>query len=276
MNQKLGKKLGEGGCSEIFEWEDAKIIKLAKPNTDLASLKRELELTRLAWESGLSVAKPFVLTEIDNRPGIIFERIEGESILQRFMRNMAASVNNDIANELGIRMTARALYEIHQKPVTTSVSLRHRLKHAINGTSYLSELEKEAVLIKLNQLPEKQAFCHGDPNPGNMLITPEGKTLVIDWMDASNGNPESDLAEYIIMIRYSILPPQLPEAALCYFDSIRELIIQIFMDEYTRLSGLTYMEVEPWIVPVAARKLSADAISHDEKGLLVREIRNRL
>lgn len=34
MNSKLGVKLGEGGCAEVYAWEgESKIIKLAKPNT---------------------------------------------------------------------------------------------------------------------------------------------------------------------------------------------------------------------------------------------------
>ncbi len=33
MNPKIGSKIGEGGCSEVFKWEyNYKIIKLAKSN----------------------------------------------------------------------------------------------------------------------------------------------------------------------------------------------------------------------------------------------------
>ncbi|MBD7968584.1 hypothetical protein H9647_10945 [Paenibacillus sp. Sa2BVA9] len=41
--------------------------------------------------------------------------------------------------------------------------------------------------------------------------------------------------------------------------------IRIFMDEYERLAGIGYADVESWIDPIAARKLSADGISEDEK-----------
>ncbi|WP_251409648.1 MULTISPECIES: hypothetical protein [Paenibacillus] len=48
------------------------------------------------------------------------------------------------------------------------------------------------------------------------------------------------------------------------------------MDEYNKLSGITYDEVAPWIIPVAARKLSVDGIGEEEKILLVQEIRRNL
>ncbi|MNC27400.1 hypothetical protein D3C75_755710 [compost metagenome] len=92
-------------------------------------------------------------------------------------------------------------------------------------------------------------------------------------MDASTGNPEADLAEYIIMIRYSVLPPGLPADALDFFDSVREPIIRVFSEEYERLTGLAYREVEQWLVPLAARKLNVDSIGEEEKQRLLEFIR---
>ena len=103
-----------------------------------------------------------------------------------------------------------------------------------------------------------------------------GEPVFIDWNDATIGNPESDVAEYIVIIKFAILPPETPEIIVKAFDSLRDTIIQVFMDEYTLLTGTTYDEIEPWIVPIAARKLTADAISDEEKQLLVKEIRKRL
>ena len=133
----------------------------------------------------------------------------------------------------------------------------------------------KAVIAILDSLPTKKQLCHGDPNPRNILIQ-EGKAVVIDWMNASIGNPEADLAEYVVMIRYAILPPDLPHDVVDLFDSMRESIIGAFTNEYARLSNITYDEVDAWITPIAARRLSADAISEDEKVLMVREIRERL
>ncbi|CAM4442637.1 hypothetical protein PAXY110619_15315 [Paenibacillus xylanexedens] len=65
------------------------------------------------------------------------------------------------------------------------------------------------MIAQLDQLPMKQQLCHGDPNPGNILLR-DHDAIIIDWNNASTGNPEADLAEYIIMIRYAILPPHLP------------------------------------------------------------------
>lgn len=276
MNRKPGTKIGEGGCSEIYEWEDGgKIVKLAKPNTTHEAMKREYEQHVAAWKCGLPVARPYEFLEIDGRPGIVFERIYGETLMERLIQPLLDPRLS--LNEENFRITARMLSEVHrQKNVRLSSIQRENIISSIHRAEYLTPVEKESVISILKALPVKQVLCHGDPNPGNILVNRDGGAVFIDWMNASIGNPEADLAEYIIMVRYAVLPPSLPDEASKGFDEWREPMIEMFMDEYTRLTGVTYEDVRPWLAPVAARKLTADAISDEEKQLLVREIRKTL
>ncbi|OXM14632.1 aminoglycoside phosphotransferase family protein [Paenibacillus herberti] len=280
MDERLGKKIGEGGCSEVFEWVDnSKIIKLGKLNTDYEGMQREYQNNYVAWESGLPVAKPVELLNIAGRPAIAFERIFGETIKERFFKQLlnqaAIPVMKSIEND--VRLTARALSEIHKKtPLGSLSSQRENIKSFIQSVEYLTQEEKLKIITMLDAQPLKQLFCHGDPNPGNIIVRVDGSFAVIDWMNASIGNPEADIAEYIIMVRYAILPDSLPSAALEFFDTIRETMISIFMDEYCKETGFSSKDIEPWIVPIAARKLSADGISEDEKCLLIKDIRGYL
>src|SRR5262249_14875942 len=41
---------------------------------------------------------------------------------------------------------------------------------------------------------ELLAFCHGDLNPSNILITKDGDVFVVDWESASLAPPETDIA----------------------------------------------------------------------------------
>ncbi len=70
----LGKKIGEGGNSEVFDWGTNQVIKLAKPNTNEAELQHELSNALLVWEKGLPVPKPYEVVYVDHRPGLIFEK----------------------------------------------------------------------------------------------------------------------------------------------------------------------------------------------------------
>lgn len=275
---KLGKKIGEGSCSEVFEWEnDKKIIKLAKANTNKKAIQREYENNLTVWKMNLSVPKPFEIVEVNHRNGIVVERIYGETLKDRLFKSLMEQENSaqSVIDWDDIRLSARILSEIHSLTNSEIPSQRQMLKQQIVSVSYLNEWEKEAVIKILNELPQKSNLCHGDPNPNNMLMS-NGKLVMIDWMNASSGNPETDIAEYIIMIKFAILPSDTPKTVVKNLDLVRGNIINVFMDEYTKLTGISYNQVDPWIVPVAARKLTADGISEEEKQLLLKEIRSRL
>ncbi|MFC9710882.1 phosphotransferase family protein [Paenibacillus sp. NPDC056933] len=281
MVHGLGNKIGEGGCAEVFEWEDgSKIIKLAKPNTIPAAIQAELHHCRIAWACGLPVPRPYDLVNVEGRSGVVFERIYGEPIIKRFVDRAVEQSRLqqpiDIMDDyVNAEITAQLFHQIHSHSVANMPSQRENIRNDIHRAQYLTEAEKAAVIAELDRLPIKQQLCHGDPNPGNILLR-DDDAVIIDWNNASTGNPEADLAEYVIMIRYAILPPHLPNEASVALDATRETSIRLFMEKYEKLSGISYADIEPWIAPVAARKLVADGISEEEKILLINEIRRRL
>lgn len=275
---KIGRKIGEGSNSEIFEYEnDNKIIKLAKPNTNKVTIQREFNNSLIVSKVGLPVPKPYQVVEINERPGIVFERIYGVPIKQLLFENLFNLLNGNEQQDSWdvITSIARILSEVHQISNDELPSQRDSIKYQILRVDYLSNSEKNAVIGMLERLPIDNKICHGDPNPDNILVSNE-KLVLIDWNDTTKGNPEADIAEFVIMIKFAILPLDIPQEIVRIFDSLRESIIEVFMDEYTRLTGITYDDIDPWIAPIAARKLSADAISEEEKQLLTNEIRLRL
>jgi len=282
MTNKLGKKIAEGACAEVFEWEDgsgSKVLKWAKANTNDDAMRREYEINCIVWDGGLPIAQPFELVELDGRIGIVFERVYGETVMVRLIRNGLLLAESEGKSGEGeeIRMIAREMARIHQSSGVQLPTLqKDMLVYSINNPSFLTAEEKDAVIAILNNLPAKLVPCHGDPNPYNLLVQTDGSVVVIDWMCASMGNPEADLAEFILMMRYAILPSGIPDTICKQFDRLREHMIEVFMDEYEQHGDVTYEDVQPWILPVAARKLNADGITEEEKMLLVQEIRKGL
>ena len=277
---RIGRKIGEGANAEVYEWEDSKkVIKLAKTNITKTDLQREFKNNLVAWKLGLPAPQPYEVVEFNQRPGIVYERIHGKMLSELFFESLILQTNTDLPQfpMNNVKLTARLLAKVHHHVANQEILTNQRefLKHAILNVDYLNEDEKRAVLDVLARLPQKNSLCHGDVNPNNILIS-SGEPILIDWMNAANGNPEADLAEFIIMIRYAILPPDIPQNAVRLFDDYREIIIKEFMNEYTQLTGTTYEEVDPWIVPLAARKLSSDGIEEAEKQLLVKVIQSRL
>ncbi|WP_228550172.1 aminoglycoside phosphotransferase family protein [Salinibacillus xinjiangensis] len=278
---KIGRKIGEGANAEVFEWEnDVKVVKLAKSNINETDLQREFTNNLTMWSLGLPVPQPYELVELDHRLGIVYERIYGKTLRERFFEHLIQATNTNLTTfDLNdVQLSAHILGKVHNNSLSHNEipsQQREFLKKQILSIDYLTKDEKKDVLDILNGLPQKNKICHGDANPNNIIIRNE-EAVLIDWMNATNGNPEADLAEFIIMIRYAVLPANIPTSAVELFDFIREKIIKEFMEEYTRLTGTTYEEVDPWIIPIAARKLSSDGIVEDEKQILRNEIKRKL
>ncbi|MFC4098805.1 phosphotransferase [Paenibacillus xanthanilyticus] len=282
METRLGRKIGEGACADVHEWEGlAKIIKLAKPHTNLHALNRELRNGRLAWEAGLPVPRPYGLAEADGRSGIVFERIDGESLMTRLLSQIigasAAGKPDPRLDSLASDtiLTAKLLHLVHSSPAPEMPSQLESLAWAIRRAEGLLPDEAERIIVYMEQLPRKRQLCHGNPNPGNIMLR-GGHPVLLDWNDAACGNPEADLAEYIVMFRFADLPDHLPQEAAEGLDELREPIIRTFAQAYEQLSGIAYSAIEPWMLPVAARRLSISALGAREKARVLREVRDRL
>jgi uncharacterized protein (TIGR02172 family) len=279
VTNRLGRKLGEGAGSEVFAWEgEDKIVKLAKPNTSIAALRRELNNSRTAWACGLPVPEPFELITIGDRYGIVFERVYGESVLKQLVSDVIERQRFDASGDpFEARLTACLLHQVHSHAAPDLRCQREQIVEDIRRAPYLTDSEKATLIADLTRLPEKQCLCHGDPNPGNILIR-ERDAILIDWNDATTGNPEADLAEYVLLLRFAAMPSYLNFSPTSSSDLqiLREEAIRIFVEEYEKLSGIGYEKIDPWIAPLAARKLTADAFSEEEKALLVAEIRRKI
>ncbi|MGG3280201.1 hypothetical protein [Paenibacillus solani] len=171
MSNKLGEKIAEGACAEVFEWEDgsgSKVLKWAKDNTNGDAMRREYEINCIVWDGGLPVAQPLELVELDGRIGIVFERVYGETVMVRLIRNGLSLAQSEGMSGEGeeIRMIAREMARIHQSSGVQLPTLqKDMLVYSINNPSFLTAEEKDAVIAILNDLPAKRVPCHGEPIP---------------------------------------------------------------------------------------------------------------
>ena len=62
-----------------------------------------------------------------------------------------------------------------------------------NGTKY-------DLHTLLNGIHKHDKVCHGDFNPSNIIIAPDGQAYILDWAHATQGNASADAAStYLIL-----------------------------------------------------------------------------
>jgi aminoglycoside phosphotransferase (APT) family kinase protein len=53
--------------------------------------------------------------------------------------------------------------------------------------------------MRIESMPKHDKLCHGDFNPSNIIITPNGTPYILDWAHATQGNASADVARTYLL-----------------------------------------------------------------------------
>ena len=242
-----GSRIAEGRTAEVFAWGDSQILKLFRSWCPASLAEQEANAAQAVQRTGLSVPSVAGLIEVDGRPGIVFERITGSSMFREFPSRPWKLIHY-------ARLLAELHTSMHTHQVSGLPSLRQRLERRIRSVT-LSTRIKDATLSALDRLPDGHALCHGDFHPGNILMTSRGP-VIVDWLDAAQGNPLADVARTSLLARVAELPPG--TARRWVFQSARTLFHRIYLRRYLERHRASRGELDAWLLPVAVARVSED------------------
>lgn len=157
-----------------------------------AGLDTELAILRAASQAGVPVAR--VMAPLPD--GFVLERIRGESLPQRIMRDDRYADSRD-------RLAAQAgtiLARLHEIPVDALPGLRpqdpidrcYEVLDRLGASSPAFELALRRLVLKRPR-SRPRTVVHGDFRMGNMLIDERGIAAVLDWELVHLGDPLEDL-----------------------------------------------------------------------------------
>src|SRR5574341_1608893 len=189
----LDKPIARGRTADVYNWDDGHILKLFHNWFELENIEYERRMAQAVRASGVKAPVVGDLIRVERRNALIYERVAGETMLTMFLRKpwMVFAYS---------RLLASLHAQMHECVFDANIpAQRERLHHKINHAEALSISLKTSLLNALNSLPDGNRVCHGDFHPANVLISGKDAT-VIDWIDASRGNPLADAARPSIII----------------------------------------------------------------------------
>jgi aminoglycoside phosphotransferase (APT) family kinase protein len=214
----------------------------------------EAKIAHAVFDSGVPSPAPGEIIDVNGRCGLIYERLEGISMLQDMNARPWMLFNY-------ARSLAELQVQIHQCSIPGLPTYKERLNDDIRNTDQLSEDLRMKAFALLEALPEGKSLCHGDYHPGNVLITNRGP-VVIDWMTACTGSPWADVA------RSSLLLSIGANAAGKQVRSIVRLVVRLYhysyLNQYRRMIPDAGNELHRWSPVIAAARLSEDIIPERE------------
>ena len=235
--------VGKGFCADVYAWGEGRVLKLFHGPAAPERAEREFTATRAVHSAGLPAPAAFEVTEVEGRPGIVFERINGVSL---FDHTQARPWKLFAV----IRRTAELHADIHRHAAPAGLPSLHDRIAARIEESDAPEGDKRAARNRLASLPDGPTLCHGDFHPGNVLLSPRGP-IVIDWSSASRGDPLGDVACTSRLMRTATLPPWAAWYAHLMLRCLRPAMHRSYLKWYFRRHAGSRQEIEDWQVPLA-------------------------
>ena len=153
------------------------------------------------------------------------------------------------------RRMAKLCAEMHSLASRVDLPVqRNRLHETVRAAQALPESLKAKIPAAFADLPDGDRLCHGDFHPANILVTKQGERI-IEYFDASLGNPLADLARTTIIT--------LGAAETHQIDGwMQKIIVRCFQAAFIR----GYFELRPggeaeyrrWLPIIAAARLSEE------------------
>jgi aminoglycoside phosphotransferase (APT) family kinase protein len=246
---KPEKVIARGRTAEVYAWQDGQVLKLFYDWCPLDWVQREATVGRLVSKLPLPTPKMIDSVQIDGRQGIIYERADGPTMLS-FLVNHPWQVAS-----LG-RQLAEVQTRIHAQNGAGLGPIRPWLAQTIGRVENLPAEQKAGVLSLLDRLPDGEVVCHCDLHPDQVMMTGRG-ALVIDWMNAHQGDPLADVARTSIMLIYGTLPADVNWLLKMLSGVIKGAVYRSYLDRYLELNPSAKLaQIRAWMVPVAAARLA--------------------
>jgi len=189
---QLGEPIARGGRSTVYAWGDDAVAKVPMPDTPDAWIRTEAGYTAAVYDAGAPVPEFLGFEENEGRTISIYRRANGVLMLDSLLGDLDRVVEYaHLLAELQVRFASLV------PPIVLPDQL-DRLRSKIRVAAQRVDESFEAALDAVPPVT-RVAVCHGDLHPANVILTDDGP-VVVDWFDASRGDPVADVARSTILL----------------------------------------------------------------------------
>ena len=241
QTDNIGHRLGRGYYAEVFAYGEGRAVKLFDDGRDMESAEREARITKIARESGIPAPMIYDVVTVDDRAGIVMERIDGETMIQ-WGTSLPWRVH------AGAKLMARLQADMHSRRGLDIPPPPESVLERIQAAPGVEESVKRQAAEQFAEQPDGDSLCHGDFHPGNILMAP-GNPVIIDWESGTSAHPASDVAKSVVLIQSGV--PLEQGIRRMIIEAARKYFLSTYLKEYFKLTGMTWEDVSPWLLPIA-------------------------
>lgn len=167
------------------------VLKIFEPSYSKANVLNEALNQARVEETGLHIPRLLEVLMIDGKWAIRTEFIEGRT-LQQMMEEQPQNMEEYLEQFVALQM------EVHTKESPLLSKLKDKMNRKISESAFDATTRYE-LHTRLESMPKHKKVCHGDFNPSNIIVTPEGVPYILDWSHATQGNASADVARTYLL-----------------------------------------------------------------------------
>ena len=192
------KKIGKGRSAEVYDYKNNKVLKLFYSTSNDKDIEYEYLITKSISDITCIAPQVYDVINIKNRVGIVYEKINGETLSNYLSRNFK-NVRKIIKE---FAQTQKIVNSINSENFLNHTD---KLKQKIMSSNLLCDSEKETILKYLKVINNNE-ICHGDYHPENVFVDQNYNFRVIDWANTFVSNKYIDIARtyYLFKLGKSI------------------------------------------------------------------------
>lgn len=168
-----------------------KVIKVFDKDYSKADVLNEALNQARIEEIGLNIPKILAVETIEGKWAIVSEFVEGKT-LARLMEENPDKYDEYLEKFVDLQI------EVHSKKAPLLNKLKDKMNRKISAAD-LDATTRYDLHTRLESMPKHNKVCHGDFNPSNVIIKPDGTPYILDWSHATQGNASADVARTYLL-----------------------------------------------------------------------------
>ena len=205
---------------------------------DTLTLEQEFQVLEAAVAAGVAAPRPVqYLGDVDGHEAFAMERVRGETIGRRIVRDPPAGLPVQLAEQLA---RIHSIEPLDFLPRGDAIARFYDELDSVGEPHPAIEYGLAWVRERL-KAPDAPTFCHGDFRVGNFAVDADGLVSVLDWEFAHVGDPVGDVAWPIVRAwRFGANERRL--------GGVGE--VEPYLERYNELTGrgVTLEELDVWEV----------------------------
>ena len=205
---------------------------------DTLTLEQEFRVLEAAVAAGVAAPRPIqYLGEVEGHEAFAMERVDGETIGRRIVRDPPAGLPEQLAEQLARIHAVEPLDFLPRGDVIA------RFYDELDSVGEPHPAIEYGLAWVRERLPPagELTFCHGDFRIGNFVVDHDGLVAVLDWEFAHVGDPVEDVAWPIVRAwRFGVDGKRL--------GGVGE--VEPYLERYNALTGrdVTLADLDVWEV----------------------------